>query len=340
MIKAKSLLPAEALDEPAKVQPAIGPSIRLRCPVCGHSDPSLVLTQGVLQEPSCSYCGFTFVQESRIWKALTPAREERFQQFMIEYETDMHREGRGSAGAQFYLELPYRDVTGRNAWQWKIRSRSFRFFSQRILPWLEYRYKAGLDVLDIGAGNCWLSYRLALRGHRPAPVDLLTNALDGLGAAHHYLDFLPKPFNLFQAEMDRLPFSDAQFDLAVFNASFHYSENYARTLQEALRCLRRPGHVLIIDSPFYRSEESGQKMLEEKHLKFQREYGFPSDSVCSREYLTTDTLDELARVHGIEWKQFEPWYGAAWALRPMKARLLRRREPAKYYVLWARLGES
>ncbi|HEV2246065.1 MAG TPA: class I SAM-dependent methyltransferase [Terriglobia bacterium] len=339
-MNAKTLLPVESLDEPAKVRAATGTSLRLRCPVCGHSDPSLVLTRGVLQEHSCSYCGFTFVQEGGIWKALTPAREERFQQFMIEYETVRLREGRGSAGAQFYLELPYRDVTGRNAWQWKIRSRSFQFFYQRILPWLEYRYKAGLDALDIGAGNCWLSYRLALRGHRPTAVDLLTNTLDGLGAANHYLDLVPKPFDLFQAEMDRLPFDGAQFDLAVFNASFHYSENYARTLQETLRCLRRPGHLLIIDSPFYRNEESGQKMLEEKHLKFQSEYGFPSDSVRSREYLTPDTLGELARVHGIEWKQFEPWYGAAWALRPLKARLLRRREPAKFYVLWARLGES
>jgi SAM-dependent methyltransferase len=336
----KSVQQTETLEESVKVETDISDSIRLRCPVCGHPDQLMALTQGVLPEPTCSYCGFTFAREGRIWKALTPSREERFQQFMIEYETVRLREGRGSAGAHFYLELPYRDVTGRNAWQWKIRSRSFRFFYQRILPWLEYRYKGGLDVLDIGAGNCWLSYRLALRGHRPTAVDLFTNTLDGLGAAHHYFDFLPRPFNLFQAEMDRLPFDCAQFDVAVFNASFHYSENYVRTLQETLRCLRRPGHVLIIDSPFYGNEESGQKMLEEKHLKFQSEYGFPSDSVRSREYLTPDTLDELARVHGIEWKQFEPWYGAGWAFRPLKARLLRRREPAKFYVLWARLGDS
>jgi SAM-dependent methyltransferase len=339
-MNAKILQESEAADEPAKVGAEAGCSIRLRCPVCGHSDQSMELTNGVLREPSCPYCGFTFVREGRIWKALTPAREERFQQFMIEYETIRLREGRGLAGAHFYLELPYRDVTRRNVWQWKIRSRSFRFFCQRILPWLEARYQEGLDVLDVGAGNCWLSYRLALRGHRPVAVDLLTSSLDGLGAAHHYLDFLPRPFQLFQAEMDRLPFEDAQFDLAVFNASFHYSENYLQTLQETLRCLRRPGHVLIIDSPFYRNEESGQKMLEEKHLKFESEYGFPSDSVQSREYLTPEILDELERGLGVRWKKFEPWYGAGWALRPLKARLLRRREPAKFYVLWATLGDS
>jgi ubiquinone/menaquinone biosynthesis C-methylase UbiE len=339
-MKAKTLQQTEAADEPAKVETETEPSVRLRCPVCGHSDRSMDLIQGVLRGPSCPYCGFIFVSEGRIWKALTPTREERFQQFMIEYETVRLREGRGSAGAHFYLELPYKDVTGRNTWQWKIRSRSFRFFYQRILPWLEYRHKDGLDVLDIGAGNCWLSYRLALRGHRPIAVDLLTNSLDGLGAAHHYFDFLPRPFDLFQAEMDRLPFDGAQFNLAVFNSSFHYSENYVQTLQETLRCLRRPGHVLIIDSPFYQTEESGQKMLQEKQLKFQSEYGFRSDSVRSGEYLTPNALAEMARECGIEWKQLKPWYGAAWFLRPIKARLLRRHDPAKFYILWGMLGDA
>ncbi|HET7216319.1 MAG TPA: class I SAM-dependent methyltransferase [Terriglobia bacterium] len=339
-MKANTLQMAEAADGSPMVDTERESPLHLRCPVCGHSDQSMVIAQQVLQKPSCSYCGFTFVQEGRIWKALTPTREESFQQFMIEYETIRLREGRGTPGARFYLELPYRDITGRNSWQWKIRSRSFRFFYQRILPWLEYRYKDGLDVLDVGSGNCWLSYRLALRGHRPVAVDLIASNLDGLGAAHHYFDFLKRPFDLFQAEMDRLPFDNGQFDVVVFNSSFHYSENYVQTLQETLRCLRRPGHILIIDSPFYQNEESGQKMLEEKHLSFQNEYGFRSDSVRSREYLTPNALLEMASACGIEWKQLKPWYGVGWALRPLKARLLRRREPAEFYILWAKLGES
>ena len=299
----------------------------------------MVLRQGVLQEPVCPTCGFTFVQSGGIWKALTPMREERFEQFMIEYEMVRLREGRGSAGSHYYLGLPDKDLTGRNVWQWEIRSRSFRFFRQRILPWLEYRNKQGLDILDIGAGNCWMSYRLALRGHRPAAVDLLVNNLDGLGAAHHYLNYLPRSFDLFQAEMDRLPFDGAQFDVAIFNASFHYSENYVQTLQEVLRCLRRPAHIFIIDTPFYRDEESAQKMLQERRLKFQNEYGFKSDSIPSREYLTPGVLEQLSCELGIEWKLLKPWYGVGWALRPLKARLLRRRDPAKFYIFWAMAGE-
>jgi len=339
-MNSRTLQQAETQDTLAKAGNGTGRGVRLRCPVCGRSNSLMVLKQGILREPACTTCGFTFVQSGGIWKALTPVREERFEQFMIEYEMVRLREGRGSAGAHYYLGLPYKDVTGRNTWQWKIRFRSYRFFQQRILPWLEYRYTQGLDILDIGGGNCWMSYRLALRGHRPVAVDLLVNNLDGLGAAHHYINYLPRSFDLFQAEMDRLPFDDAQFDVAIFNASFHYSENYVQTLQEVLRCLRRPAHIFIIDSPFYRNEESAQKMLQERQLKFQSEYGFRSDSIPSREYLTPGALEELARECGTEWKMFEPWYGVGWALRPLKARLLQRREPAKFYILWATLGDS
>jgi len=337
-MKSKALHTTEETGDATNKGKGDGSGIRLRCPVCGHSDPAMELLQGTLYRPTCIQCGFTFVREGMIWKALTPFREEHFQQFMIEYETIRLREGRGSASAHYYLELPFRDATGLNVWQWKIRARSYRFFQRRILPWIEYRYPKGVDVLDIGAGNCWLSYRLALRGHRPVAVDLLANSRDGLGAAHHYFDFLGGPFDLFQAEMDRLPFDGEQFDLAIFNASFHYSEDYSVTLREVLRCLRRPGHLLIMDSPFYRREEIGQKMLEEKHFRFQSEYGFRSDSIQSREYLTPETIAELADEFGIEWKTFEPWYGLGWALRPLKARLLRRREPAKFRILWTILG--
>ena len=48
---------------------------------------------------------------------------------------------------------------------------------------LPERTERALRILDLGAGNGWMSYRLALQGHLPIAVDLLTNDRDGLGAA-------------------------------------------------------------------------------------------------------------------------------------------------------------
>ncbi len=94
-----------------------------------------------------------------------------------------------------------------------------------------------------------MSYRLALAWSRTVAVDLLTNDRDGLGAAAHYRKHLSTLFPRFQAELDALPFTDDEFDLVIYNASFHYSENYEKTIAEALRCTCAGGTILIADTP-------------------------------------------------------------------------------------------
>jgi ubiquinone/menaquinone biosynthesis C-methylase UbiE len=308
-------------------------TFRLQCVVCSQpSETSNVLAATGL---ACPECKFVLSEVNGIFRCLAPDRELHFEQFVREYELVRSGEGRGSSSADYYLELPFKDLTGRNGWQWRIRARTWRHVERHLLPEIERSYPKGCDVLDIGAGNCWLSFRLALRGHRPVAIDLLDNDADGLGAARHYFDHVYRPFPRFQAEMDRLPFAPEQFDIAIFNASLHYSVDYELTLLEALRCLRRPGHVIILDSPFYWCDESGQTMVQEKRAAFQRQFGFRSDSIPSREYLTKKILDGLGTKLLLEWKFLKPWYGWSWALRPAKARLLRRREPSKFFLIWA-----
>jgi SAM-dependent methyltransferase len=324
----------EALNPSHPLDRAIASSLQLQCPVCRqglHKSLSL-------PDPTCRACGFVISEVNGICNALPPGRESSFRQFIHEYESVRAKEGRGSSSPEYYLALPFSDLTGRNAWQWQIRTRTFRYTEKHLLPGIERSCPQGFDVLDVGAGNGWMSYRLARRGHRPVAVDLLENDTDGLGAARHYFPQLARPFLRFKAEMDQLPFAPAQFDVVIFNASLHYSVDYHRTLREAQRCLRAGGHLIIADSPYYWRDESGQKMVEEKHAAFEREFGFCSASVPSCEYLTPKVLDDLARGLRLRWEIHKPWYGLSWTLRPMKARLMRRREPSKFYLLHARMG--
>lgn len=325
---------AEILSKRNLPKPPLRGPLRLSCPVClremGEIDPLDTSAQ-----PACSSCGFLLPSRQGIWRALDSEREQRFRQFVLEYQEVRAQEGRGSSRPDFYLALPYEDLTGRNSWQWKIRGRTFCLFEEKVLPPMEQQYARKLDVLDLGAGNCWMSYRLAWKGHRPVAVDLLDNTEDGLGAAQPYFSHLGLEFPRFQAEFDRLPFAAQQFDLALFNASFHYSENYERTLREALRCLRQPGHLVILDSPFYKRDESGRRMIKERQAAFVKKFGFPSNSILSCEYLTGQTLEQLACACGLRWKILKPWYGLRWALRPLIAGVWRRREPSKFYILWA-----
>ena len=310
-------------------------ALRLQCPVCVTPQHLPDLRGGTSW--ACPKCGFVLSEVRGVSRGLAPDRELHFQQFIREYELVRTQEGRGSSSPEYYLALPFKDLTRHNNWQWQIRARTWRHMEKNLLPEIESSHPEGCDILDIGAGNGWLSYRLALRGHRPVAVDLVENDADGLGAARHYLSRLSHPFLRFQAEMDRLPFESEQFHVVIFNASFHYSVDYEKTLSETLRCLRRPGCVIIADSPFYSRDENGRKMLAEKRAEFERRFGFRSDSIQSREYLTPEILEELAGKLGLRWTVFKPWYGMNWALRPVKARLLHRREPARFYLLRAKV---
>jgi len=306
----------------------------LRCPACltAFSGVSLYGTAVGTYSVVCEGCSFRLELERGIWDAMRPERKERFERFMNEYETVRAGEGRGSSDHIFYLELPFRDATGRNAGQWKIRARSFRFLENNILRPLGREKNAGLTVLDLGAGNGWMSYRLAQLGHRPVAIDLLTNTFDGLAAAGHYLSVLPRLFPRFRAEMDRLPFQDGQFDCAIFNASFHYSEDYVTTFGEALRCVRPGGIVAIVDSPWYREVRSGEQMVAERKVDFEKRFGFPSDALSSRHFLTDEDLDGLEERLGVRVDVYRPWYGVRWASRPVVARIKNRREPSKFRI--------
>lgn len=310
---------------------ASGLRVQVQCPACSQVIAALY-ADGSLP---CSRCGFSISPIAGIYRALTPERRQYFARFISDYEKVREKEGRGSVSAEYYLALPFEDLSGRNEWQWSIRARTFEYLCRRILPQIESRHSEGIDILDIGAGNGWLSYRLAARGHHPVAVDIIDNDADGLGAARHYFARLRNPFPRFAAEMDRLPFASNQFDAIFFNASLHYSTNYVTTLREAVRCLKRPGEVLVMDSPFYRRQHSGERMVEEKREEFQRRFGFASDSVASEEFLTREKLSAITRRLGLKLQIKKPWYGVQWSLRPMKARLRGRREPAKFYLLWA-----
>ncbi|MGC1363391.1 MAG: class I SAM-dependent methyltransferase, partial [Silvibacterium sp.] len=269
-------------------------AVTLLCWQCGASladmTPETRTGSGIGACPSCTT---TTQYREGIWRALSPERINHFRKFIAEYELIRAAEGRGSTQPEYYLRLPFKDISGRNSEQWAIRARTFRAMEQSIVAPLAELNQRPLRILDLGAGNGWMSYRLALRGHLPVAVDLLTNDWDGLGAAAHYNTHTSPLFPRVQADLDRLPFASFIFDLVIFNASFHYSVNYERTFAEALRCTRPGGSIVIADTPWYAGEESGKRMVEEKRKRFFATYGFASDSISSLEYLTPDRLHRL-----------------------------------------------
>jgi SAM-dependent methyltransferase len=309
--------------------------IMLRCPGCFRSIGHLKQAETAVMD--CFTCGLRLSCERGIWKALLRDRENHYSKFINDYESIRASEGRGSTQSDYYLALPYQDLSGLLSSQWAIRARTFRYIERNILPRVASLTKNQLRVLDLGAGNCWMSYRLQSEGHAPVAVDLLTNDHDGLRAANHYTERLGSLFPRVQAELDDLPFADSQFDVAIFNASFHYSENYEKTMAEALRCVRNGGMVVIADTPWYSDEWSGLRMLEERRAFFVERYGFPSDALQSLEFLTDERLAAMERRLSIRWQTYAPFYGMRWHLRPLLARLRRARKPSRFRIYSAKV---
>lgn len=311
--------PLTALShEPAGDTAHLG--VRLQCPRC----------RSALSGLDCLLCRFHLQNKGGIIDALPSERAAHYARFIEEYERIRAAEGRGGESESFYLALPYTDISGRNCKQWKIRARSYDCLMTHVLK--PNFPKGGGQILDLGAGNCWMSFRLAAEGHHPFAVDLLTNDSDGLGAAEHYRRHLPELFPRLRAELAHLPFEDEQFDAVIFNASFHYAEDYKEALREALRCVKVGGVIVISDTPWYSNEESGKQMISERHALFLNRYGTASNSIKSLEYLTDERLRALEEELPICWNTYSPRYGFRWAMRPFIAKLRNRREPSRFCI--------
>jgi SAM-dependent methyltransferase len=308
--------------------------IRLQCPRCGGRIGHLPDTIAEDTSLVCPDCYLKLTCEHGIWRSILPERSTYFSRFMKEDQSDPSPED--LARAEYYLALPYRDLSGRDNQQWALRSRTFQYIRRHILPSIVPKHGGTLRILDLGAGTGWLSYRLALDNHSPIAVDLLSNDHDGLGAAIHYKKHLTTLFPRFQAEFDTLPFVDDDFDLVIYHASFHYSENYERTLAEALRCTRADGTVLIADTPWYSDEARGQQMLAERREVYAQRYGLPTDSFNSLEYLTDKRLQHMEASFGIHWQIHTPNYGVHRLMRQVLSRLHGAEEPSQLRIYSAK----
>jgi SAM-dependent methyltransferase len=295
---------------------------QLACPQCRPGDLEIAADLAI-----CRQCATVYNRLSGIWHFLPDERAEHFRDFLGRYTRIRHAEGRSSDDSQFYRALPNCPSAHPLAWQWTIRRRSFEMLSTM----LEKTQNRGARIIDAGTGVGWLSNRLAQAGFRPCAVDLSVDETDGLAAAKH----LDCHWPLIRAEFDHLPFADDQADVLIFNASFHYSTEFSKTLKEACRVVVPGGSIIILDTPVYRDECSGRQMLEEQRVDFERRFGDCSDALPHEGFLTWDTIDRLGDKLGLEWTISRPWYGLKWALRPLLARIRGSREPATFAILCA-----
>lgn len=299
------------------------PDFPLACPVCRSP---LQLEE---ERARCISCGTTYELSGDIWRLLPAQRAAALQPIIQRYETVRSREGWGSEDPSYYRELPFRDTSGRFVPTWKVRAVSYRTLIRRVVRPLERREGRPLVILELGAGNGWLSHRFAERGNRVAAVDLLTNDLDGLGARQRY----GGRFVAVQADFDHLPFPAGVADLAIFSAALHYSPDARATLSEARRVLRERGVVVIMDTPLYHDEASGLQMLRENDARFRADHGAPDAPASAEGFLTHTRLRRIALSLGLRWRVLRPWPWWSMRAHAIWGRMRGRRETATLPII-------
>ncbi|HUE79330.1 MAG TPA: class I SAM-dependent methyltransferase [Sphingomicrobium sp.] len=257
--------------------------------------------------------------------------------FGAEYARHRESEGRDYSGDDL-LALPYLR-NGPLAHQWAVRARSFEAFLGRVVGPETARLGRPLTILDLGAGNGWLSYRLALLGHRTVALDIRADSVDGLGAAEALVQRASAKMECVRASFDAIPIEPDSVDIALFNASLHYSTDLEHTLGQAVQTVRRGGKVVVLDSPFYRRERDGLAMVTEKKAQADLQFGQRADALLALpfvEFLTRERLNAASAELNLRWRRRRVRYPLWYELRPIRAALLRQRAPSRF-DLW--IGE-
>src|SRR5579859_1912512 len=272
----------------------------------------------------CPTCGNAYTSRDGIYRFLLPGRLEALQPFFRQYRQVRQQGGYRTRTPAEYNSLPWLDARHPDSGMWQVRAQSFAYV-RRLLPAIR---PDSLLVLDLGAGNGWLSNQLSALGHRCVALDCLDDAEDGLGANIHY----STTFTRVQADFDSLPFAPAQFDLVVFNASLHYAPDVLKTLRHACCVLAAHGRLVVMDSPTFRSNESGRQMLIEQQQQFRARFGLSDILQPGVGYLTKAMLIGAAHQLGLSTRFVASRGQAGWAVRRLLAGIRRRREPAGFGV--------
>ncbi len=259
--------------------------------------------------------------------------------FRAAYAEHRRAEGRGTGGLAELLALPYLR-TGPFARQWAVRARTYDAFVRLVVvPAAERVAPLPLRVLDLGAGNGWLSYRLTQLGCRCVALDWRRDDVDGLGAARGYAVPLGRPLAAVVASFDAVPLTRC-FDLVVFNAAIHYAVSLDRVIAEAARRVISGGRLVILDSPFYRREADGEQMMKDKRETALREWGSSARDLMALpcvEYLTSERLAAASAAHGLSWRRHRVRYPLWYRMRPALAVIRGARRPSRFDVWEAQI---
>jgi SAM-dependent methyltransferase len=125
---------------------------------------------------------------------------------------------------------------------------TWRRHGRQAFRLLDGRDWAGLKVIEVGAGRCWLSAELARRGAKAVALDIVSHPAVGLRAGEAFFAE-GIYFERVLADMQRIPFASGTFDAAAATAALHHSPDPAALMRELARVVRPGGTLHFANEP-------------------------------------------------------------------------------------------
>ena len=141
-----------------------------------------------------------------------------------------------------------------------------------IFRFLREKYNFKGEVLELGAGSCWLS---ALISKEPEvkevyALDISKKLLETVG--NKIIDVLKgerQKIKFVVSDFHKLPFGSNKFDIVICDASLHHAQNLPLLLAEANRVLKNGGFLIAIREPIksflyqYNLKKFGRKEIKQ-----------------------------------------------------------------------------
>lgn len=263
-----------------------------RCPGCGEPLRRECSATAIV----CPGCGHRYPVRDGVATLLEPEELCAHAPFLEHYRR-VRRAERWESGTDAITSLPYPAADSPHAARWRRRAASYR----ALLRTLE-AHGPRLRILNLGAGNCWLAWRLAGLGHSVEALDINDDSEHGLRAATG-LPVTSGSLRLVHASLERLPFCDGQFDVVVAAASLHYARDLACSVAEAARVLRKGGPLVLLDTPLYRDASEAQGRVVRQLLLFMSSAGSIGVDDIGPAYIVAAALRSACTVAGLSYRE-------------------------------------
>jgi ubiquinone/menaquinone biosynthesis C-methylase UbiE len=184
-----------------------------------------------------------------------------------------------------------------------------------------------LDVLDAGCGTGFLSFELALRGHRVTGIDF---APEMLAEAQHKASEQTVTVRFEQADAEHLPFSAGSFDLAISRHVLWTLPHPEEAIDEWIRVLRPGGRIVVVDGQF----DPGSLVEPSQNARTSTEYAAIGDRLPFLGGRPREDIEVLFRAHGLVNVGSDPVLDLVEAQADRMVEEGRQRQTRRRYVVW------